>query len=402
MITTGVTGRAVARLDHAVGRDRAVGRRTAADAHARLVRRRRRPLARARRRADRSGSAGSTAHRSPRRACGCRDGDVVQHRLLVRRRRRHHRRRDHQRVDACRSPIAFSHRDVMTERPIVDVPIEGIELPADGVRAAARPSGDAADRHRHDGAARRSASRPACRRRPRWCAGWSAVTERAEPARAARRRARGVARRAGHRRALRAGARCGCPTPATIRRRSRSASTSWCGWASAPTRGCPIWSRRSRALARRAGWAATSPSMPPAARWRRRASSRAVRDLERIVVRARTAHRRPGAPPDGVLWCPWLESRLLTGERCSRPASRRTGSDSRSRSTALPAGRRPTSVAFAVRWHGARPAVLWEQTGEPVELTAPCGRPVGRPVGDRRGALAGARRSLVTSAGCRP
>jgi hypothetical protein len=30
-----------------------------------------------------------------------------------------------------------------------------------------------------------------------------------------------------------------------------------------------------------------------------------------------------------------------------------------------------SSLALALRWHGARPAVLWEQSGEPVELTAP-------------------------------
>jgi hypothetical protein len=30
-----------------------------------------------------------------------------------------------------------------------------------------------------------------------------------------------------------------------------------------------------------------------------------------------------------------------------------------------------TTLSFAVRWHGERPAVLWELTGEPVELRAP-------------------------------
>jgi hypothetical protein len=30
-----------------------------------------------------------------------------------------------------------------------------------------------------------------------------------------------------------------------------------------------------------------------------------------------------------------------------------------------------TSLSFAVRWHGDRPAVLWEQHGEPVTLSAP-------------------------------
>lgn len=36
----------------------------------------------------------------------------------------------------------------------------------------------------------------------------------------------------------------------------------------------------------------------------------------------------------------------------------------------IPSGPR-SSVSFAVRWHGERPAVLWEQTGPPQRLTAP-------------------------------
>ncbi len=36
----------------------------------------------------------------------------------------------------------------------------------------------------------------------------------------------------------------------------------------------------------------------------------------------------------------------------------------------LPTGPAST-VSFAVRWHGARPAVLFEQSGTPVRLTAP-------------------------------
>ena len=35
----------------------------------------------------------------------------------------------------------------------------------------------------------------------------------------------------------------------------------------------------------------------------------------------------------------------------------------------LPTSARST-LSFAVRWHGERPAVLWEQTGPPVTLTA--------------------------------
>ena len=34
-----------------------------------------------------------------------------------------------------------------------------------------------------------------------------------------------------------------------------------------------------------------------------------------------------------------------------------------------------SAVSYAIRWHGERPAVLWEQTGNPVELTAPAVAP---------------------------
>jgi hypothetical protein len=30
-----------------------------------------------------------------------------------------------------------------------------------------------------------------------------------------------------------------------------------------------------------------------------------------------------------------------------------------------------SSVSLAIRWHGERPAILWEQAGEPVELSSP-------------------------------
>ncbi len=43
----------------------------------------------------------------------------------------------------------------------------------------------------------------------------------------------------------------------------------------------------------------------------------------------------------------------------------------------LPVGPAST-VSFAVRWHGEHPAVLWEVTGDPVELTAPAVDPTWR------------------------
>jgi hypothetical protein len=96
---------------------------------------------------------------------------------------------------------------------------------------------------------------------------------------------------------------------------------------------------------------------------------RALGDVEHIVNgRERTA--RPAVPPDGV-WCiPWVEEGLVRhGELLPY---------------GLPAGwlganfevfglsiGTQSRIDYAVRWHAERPAVLWEVTGEPVELTAP-------------------------------
>ena len=49
----------------------------------------------------------------------------------------------------------------------------------------------------------------------------------------------------------------------------------------------------------------------------------------------------------------------------------------------LPVGPR-SRIDYAVRWHGERPAVLWDVTGEPVELTAPLLDPGWR-TGDAKG-----------------
>jgi hypothetical protein len=37
----------------------------------------------------------------------------------------------------------------------------------------------------------------------------------------------------------------------------------------------------------------------------------------------------------------------------------------------IPSGPR-SALSFALRWHGERPAVLWEQHGDPLTLTSPC------------------------------
>jgi hypothetical protein len=98
--------------------------------------------------------------------------------------------------------------------------------------------------------------------------------------------------------------------------------------------------------------------------------SRAARDLGRIVAR-RTRSPRPAVAPDGVLLVPWLEGAFAAGATLMPEGIPAGWLGHSFEAYGVPTGERST-VAYAVRWHGARPAVLWEQSGDPVELTSPC------------------------------
>ena len=56
--------------------------------------------------------------------------------------------------------------------------------------------------------------------------------------------------------------------------------------------------------------------------------------------------------------------------RCCRTACPPGGSVRTSRCSGCRSGH-GSRIDYTVRWHGERPAVLWDVTGEPVELTAP-------------------------------
>lgn len=96
---------------------------------------------------------------------------------------------------------------------------------------------------------------------------------------------------------------------------------------------------------------------------------RAAGDLDRIVAGRGARAPRPSVAPDGVRRVAWVEEAVARG------------------GALLPEGWPPgwlgqaweaygvptvgsSTVSLGVRWHGERPAVLWEQTGDPVELHA--------------------------------
>jgi hypothetical protein len=105
--------------------------------------------------------------------------------------------------------------------------------------------------------------------------------------------------------------------------------------------------------------------------------TRAARDVERIVRRRGARAARPDAPPDG-LWCiPWLEECLASRGRLLPYGLPHTwlGANFEVFGVPVDAG---TRIDYAVRWHGDRPAVLWETSGAPVELTSPVVDPAWR------------------------
>lgn len=100
---------------------------------------------------------------------------------------------------------------------------------------------------------------------------------------------------------------------------------------------------------------------------------RALRDLERIVA-GRSASTRPDPAPDGVCGVAWLESLVAGGGVLFPDAIPRRWWGESFEAHGVPTGPAST-VSLAVRWHGERPAILWEQSEPPIELSAPVAAP---------------------------
>ncbi len=105
--------------------------------------------------------------------------------------------------------------------------------------------------------------------------------------------------------------------------------------------------------------------------------TRALRDVAKMMGRRGGRTPLPSEPPDGYV-SRWLEQRGARGSQIL-PAGIPTAwwginFEMHGLPIGLPDERRGMSqsaVSFAVRWHGDRPAVLWEITGEAVTLTSP-------------------------------
>ena len=96
---------------------------------------------------------------------------------------------------------------------------------------------------------------------------------------------------------------------------------------------------------------------------------RAAADVARSVRRWSTVDDRPSAAPAGIWVVPWAEQLVSDRRGALFPFGlppEWAGANFEAHGLPVHGGR----VSFAVRWHGARPAVLWQTEGS-VALTAP-------------------------------
>jgi len=267
--------------------------------------------------------------------------------------------------------VAFDRRDVLTERPIVDVPIEGIELPPGsfvmpiGHRARIRVA--LAHASAHGGVL------PALPTSSQVARGWVALAERAsrfvlpegESGDALARRV--IAERCEL--ALNGPADAGSDPALFVLGVGELVRLG-----EAPARAfVDATAAAVEVIAAEPRWEA-GVALAAAMRLLSGAGeARAVRDVERIVSgRARSSVSDPS--PEGLLVVPWLESQFAIGGKLFSHGIPSAWLGQSIEAHGIPTGT-SSSISLAVRWHGARPAVLWEQAGGPVELTAPTASP---------------------------
>lgn len=106
----------------------------------------------------------------------------------------------------------------------------------------------------------------------------------------------------------------------------------------------------------------------------RAGDTRAARDIAVMRTKVVRALDLPQAEPDEpARFVAWIERRLTApaadGGDLLSAGLQKGWEGTNFEAYGLPTGPAST-VSFAVRWHGARPAVLWEQSGAPVPLRA--------------------------------
>lgn len=263
--------------------------------------------------------------------------------------------------------IAFSRRDVLTERPIPGIPIEGIDLPDD---AFVLPLGHAASLrigvvHGHQ----RGGSLPGGL--PSWhqvVSGWLMTAQRASRfVLPDGERGAGLAERI-------TAVRCELALGAIP-----TADDDPVGFAIAlgelvrmGERPDPWLTELVDAVERLGpdpSWAAEAALTAAGRVLDAAGEGRAHRDLDRMLARRQPA-TRPESPPDGVAAIAWLEAACADGGALLPDGLPESWLGQSIEVYGIPTSA-TGAVSYALRWHGERPAVLWEQTGDPATLTAP-------------------------------
>ncbi len=148
------------------------------------------------------------------------------------------------------------------------------------------------------------------------------------------------------------------------------------------------------ALARVPGWEADTAIEAAGRVLAQVGDARALRDLSKLRARRGALSPRPESAPAGYEGR-WLEQRGARGYEIFPDGIPAAWWGINCEMHGLPIGEPgsgpksvpASTISFAIRWHGDRPAVLWEITGEPVKLSSPAAEPDWRTDGLRGEAL---------------
>jgi hypothetical protein len=266
--------------------------------------------------------------------------------------------------------VAFDRGDVIASRPPTTVPVFGIDLPADAivVPVAHRATVRVALAH----GARRPDALPQLPGPEQVARGWRQVLDRAG-------RLDGLddlaaALDAGRAELLLGGA----PDPAEDPAGFLLAIAALARLGERIDAAVPDAAAAAEAIARPRGdnvaaWRRDAALHAAAAVFAAAGEARARADVGRIIDRQGGTVALPAVAPAGdeLAWAEQSLARAARGGGELLPngvPGGRLGADFAVH--ALPVGP-ATTVSFALRWHGARPAVLWETNGEPCRLRAP-------------------------------
>lgn len=260
--------------------------------------------------------------------------------------------------------VALNRRNVLTNRPPADVPIEGIDLPASStivLPVGHRSSVTVGLPHRGGQAGQLPGGLPTSEQVVR---GWQATLDQASrlliPDEVLA--------------AAVAGERCeavlgNLPTPDDDPIGTVLAIVELVRMGEPPSPWVEELAIAVEATGGQPGWDADAALARAGIVLVRAGEERAVRDLERIVA-ARTPAARPSEQPDGIRVVAWAEGLLARGGALLPDGLPPSWLGVNFEVYTIPTGS-ASAVSFAVRWHGERPAVLWEQTGDTQNVTAP-------------------------------